>query len=67
MRLLAGLLAGLAALPAAAAPKTVCTVTINSTDERETFRRHLPPDQYRFVELVQHGKPDWFADAAKAG
>ena len=42
--MLAALLAcAAAALPAAAAPKTVCTVTINSTDERETFQRHLPP------------------------
>jgi len=68
LRLVAGVVAGLAAaLPALAAPKTVCTVTINSTDEREVFQRHLPAEQYRFVELVQHGKPDWFADACRRG
>jgi hypothetical protein len=64
-------LAGLAALVVAgspavlAAPKTVCTVTINSSDEREVFQRHLPPDEYRFVELVQRGKPDWLASACQ--
>jgi len=52
---------------ARAAPKTVCTVTINSADERETFQRHLPPGQYRFVELVQRGQPDWFAAACQRG
>ncbi|MCW5657199.1 MAG: hypothetical protein KIT60_05820 [Burkholderiaceae bacterium] len=48
-----------------AAPKTVCTVTINSPDERDTFKRHLPPDEYRFVELVQRGQPDWLAQACQ--
>jgi hypothetical protein len=48
-----------------AAPKTVCTVTINSPDERDTFQRHLPPDEYRFVELVQRGQPDWLAQACQ--
>jgi hypothetical protein len=63
-------LAGLAAawaLPASAAQKTVCTVTINSSDERDVFQRHLPADQYRFVELVQRGKPDWLASARQRG
>jgi hypothetical protein len=53
------------ALDASAAPKTVCTVTINSPDERDTFKRHLPPDQYRIVELVQRGQPDWLAQACR--
>jgi hypothetical protein len=48
-----------------AAPKTVCTVTINSPDERDTFKRHLPPGEYRFVELVQRGQPDWLAQACQ--
>lgn len=50
---------------ASAAQKTVCTVTINSSDEKDAFQRHLPRDQYRFVELVQHGRPDWLADARR--
>jgi len=50
-----------------AAPKTVCTVTINSPDEKESFQRHLPPGDYQFVELVQRGKPDWLASARQRG
>jgi hypothetical protein len=50
-----------------AAPKTVCTVTINSSDEKESFQRHLPPGDYQFVELVERGKPDWLASARQRG
>lgn len=50
---------------ASAAPKTVCTITVNSPDERESFRRHLPPGDYRFVELVERGRPDWLASACR--
>lgn len=56
-----------AAWPVAAAPKTVCTVTINSSDEREVFQRHLPRDDYQFVELVQSGQRDWLASACRRG
>jgi hypothetical protein len=49
------------------ARQTVCTVTVNSADEREVFRRHLPPERYRFVELVEHGQRDWLAAACRAG
>ncbi len=59
-------LAAAASLAAGAAPKTVCTVTINSPDERDTFQRHLPRDEYQFVELVQRGQPDWLASALPA-
>jgi hypothetical protein len=41
--------------------KTVCTITVNSADEKEAFRRHLPQGQYRFVELVEQGRADWLA------
>ncbi|MES2965745.1 MAG: hypothetical protein V4760_17825 [Bdellovibrionota bacterium] len=37
--------------------KTVCTATINSTDERESFQKYLHPDYFQFVELVK-GKQD---------
>jgi hypothetical protein len=47
--------------------KTVCTITVNSADEKEAFRRFLPPDKYRFVELVERGRPDWLASACRAG
>ncbi len=61
------LLALSAAGAALGAPKTVCTVTINSSDEKDAFQRHLPKDQYRFVELVQRGRPDWFTQACSSG
>ncbi|MFT3666011.1 hypothetical protein [Piscinibacter sp.] len=62
-------LAVLAAWPAAALaePRTVCTITINSPDERDVMMRQLPGADYRFVELVQHGQPDWFAQACRSG
>ncbi len=52
---------------AQAAPKTVCTVTINSADEKEAFLRHLPAADYRLVELVQRGQPDWLETARRRG
>lgn len=58
-------LAAALAPTAHAAPKTVCTITVNSPDERESFRRHLPPGDYRFVELVERGRPDWLASACQ--
>ncbi|CAG1006492.1 hypothetical protein BURK1_03302 [Burkholderiales bacterium] len=68
---LALLAAGLAFLPAPGAyaegKKTVCTITVNSADERETFRRNLPADDYRFVELVERGRSDWLASACRQG
>ena len=64
--LLAALLAALPAL-AHAEKSTVCTITLNSADERETFRQYLPEDQYEFVELVEHGRPDWLASACRRG
>jgi hypothetical protein len=48
-----------------AQPTTVCTVTVNSSDEREVFRRNLSEDQFRFVELVERGRPDWLASACR--
>jgi len=48
---------------AAAAPKTVCTITVNSADEKQSFSRALPPDKYQFVELVEPGRDDWLASA----
>lgn len=56
-----------AAAPTVAATRTVCTITVNSADEKEAFRRHLPEPQNRFVELVERGRPDWLASACRAG
>ena len=47
--------------------KTVCTITVNSPDEKETFRRSLPPGDFEFVELVERGRPDWLASACRQG
>jgi hypothetical protein len=44
---------------------TVCTVTVNSADEREAFRQYLPADKFEFVELVERGRPDWLASACQ--
>jgi hypothetical protein len=57
----------IAAAPARADKTTVCTITVNSADEKEAFRRSLPPDKYRFVELVEHGRADWLSSACRAG
>lgn len=63
--LLAACLGAALSFGANAAPKTVCTITVNSPDEKETFQRHLPPGDYRFVELVERGRPDWLASACQ--
>jgi len=60
-------LAAAAAPAALAAPKTVCTVTINSSDEKDAFQRNLPRADYKFVELVQRGQPDWLEAARRRG
>jgi hypothetical protein len=58
-------LAAAGAVAGVAAPTTVCTITVNSADERESFRRHLPPGDYDFVELVERGRPDWLASSCR--
>ena len=64
-------IAALLAFAALAAPavhaekSTVCTVTVNSPDEREQFRRFLPEDKFQFVELVERGRSDWLASACR--
>ena len=52
----------------------VCSVTINSNDEIETFRRHLPDSSFDFVELTDFARestvePDksWFGRACQSG
>lgn len=67
LSVLIGLLTLFAAFEGRAAKSTVCTITVNSDDEREVFRRHLPGDQYEFVELVERGRPDWLAASCRRG
>ena len=65
--LLTALLAAVWTPELRADPRTVCTITVNSADEREIFRRSLPKDDYRFVELVERGRPDWLESACRKG
>ena len=64
-----GLLAALllACGAAAAQKQTVCTVTVNSPDERDVFREFLPAERFDFVELVERGRPDWLAASCRKG
>jgi hypothetical protein len=57
---------GLSGPVSAAERQTVCSITVNSADEIETFRRHLPESKYKFVDLVERGRSDWLASACKA-
>ena len=50
-----------------AAKKTVCSITVGSADEKESFRRHLPEGEFDFVELVERGRSDWLASACSKG
>lgn len=64
--MLAATLAVTASFEVAAEPKTVCTITINSADERDTYKRNLPSGEYRFVELVKPKQSDWFQQACQS-
>src|ERR1700687_5751951 len=61
------LLAAVWAHDAIADKKTVCSITVNSADEKEAFRRSLPPNKYKFVELVEYGRSDWLESACRQG
>src|SRR6202521_4232441 len=65
--LLTALLAAVWAHDADADKKTVCSITVNSPDEKEAFRRSLPPNKYQFVELVERGRSDWLESACRQG
>jgi len=53
------------ALAHAEATKTVCTITVNSPDEKQTLAARLPKGQYRFVELVEKGREDWLRSSCQ--
>ncbi|MEO7742941.1 MAG: hypothetical protein ABIR98_08400 [Usitatibacter sp.] len=57
--------AALGAAPVFAEKKTVCTITVNSADEKETIRARLPKGEYEFVELVEKGRPDWLRSSCQ--
>jgi hypothetical protein len=54
-----------AGFAAHAGKTTVCTITVNSADERDAFKRFLPADDYEFVELVERGRPDWLRSSCQ--
>ncbi|MEO7762565.1 MAG: hypothetical protein ABIS68_11725 [Casimicrobiaceae bacterium] len=58
-------LTALSSFTAHAEKNTVCTITVNSPDEKQVFRRYLPDDQFQFVELIERGRPDWLASACQ--
>jgi len=51
----------------------VCTITINSKEEREAFKARLNPKEFNFIELTELGstkdikRNDWFGHACKSG
>src|SRR5918911_4473667 len=47
--------------------QVVCTITVNSADEREAFRHFLPAGRFEFVELVESGRPDWLSSSCHKG
>jgi hypothetical protein len=61
------LLAVICGTDAQADKRTVCTITVNSPNEKEVLRQRLPEDQFDFVELVEHGRPEWLASACQQG
>ena len=59
------LLASEGPLGAQAAKTTVCTITVNSANEKDAFQRNLPKDKFDFVELLERGRGDWLAAACQ--
>lgn len=46
--------------------KNICFITINSSDEKEVFKKSLPKDQFNFTELVNPSNPQWFRSSCEA-
>ena len=59
------------AAPSTSAKRTVCTVTVNSDDEKKAFQAKLSPKDFKFVELTDIGRTpgqpnaDWFKKACE--
>ncbi len=54
----------------------VCTITINSSEEKEVFKERLPKDKFQFIELLDYAEDhdpsysssnQWFEKACKSG
>jgi hypothetical protein len=65
LAMVTALLAAVWAHEADADRKTICTITVNSSDEQAVFRRNLSQDKFQFVELVERGRADWLASACR--
>lgn len=48
------------AVPFADGKKTVCTITVNSEEERQSFQKFLPATAYNFLELLPQPEADRF-------
>lgn len=63
------ILIGAYATSAFADKKTVCSITLNSNDEIELFKKHLPASEWNFTELVptpdQPENQNWFSQACE--
>lgn len=46
--------------PLADGKKTVCTITVNSEEERQSFQKFLPASSYNFLELLPQPEADRF-------
>jgi hypothetical protein len=60
-------LAAACGLDVHAGKKTVCTITVNSADEKDTLAQRLPKGEYQFVELVEKGREDWLRSSCQKG
>ena len=43
----------------------MCTITVNSPDEKQALAARLPKGKYNFVELVEKGREDWLHSACQ--
>lgn len=72
LRAITALISALLIQQNALAKSTICTISINSTDEKKTFEKHLDSKAFEFIELTppelsRKNFRSWFRDAcAKA-
>ncbi len=48
------------------AKKTVCSITINSSDEIVAFKNSLSPKEFDFIELTNKNDGDWFNSSCRS-
>ncbi len=53
---------------ASAISKRICTMTLNSSDEKEAFQKLSAGPEVEFTELVPENKnPSWLQEACRSG